>query len=443
MVAIIGRKIPTTGVTGAQAGGLGNVFTGLANVLADPLTPEIKRQNLLGLEQGVRGRSIMADAIAAAQAAHGQVDPYDLSRGGVLSGKTYPDVPLTVGANVFGATSPEATNAAIGAGHPYSGTAAGQQAQLTAMQPLEHVIDPNTGRPISVTRQAATANRMEPVLTQPQVRGAIMQNYAFTPEQMAALPESVRQMIGPGGITIDQRQEGSFGSTVGKGQGENFNETLKTGTKAQDTLTRLGRIENLLAGVETGSFAGAKASIGKIAKSFGLDDQTVASLGIDPNLPVTADTLKALVNPMIGQMIGTGPGAVIPANTFSEQDRKALEAVLPNITNLPGANKLAISMLRKMALRQQERANALRATVATASAQGHKFDSGDMLAFDKMFSEKINSEPDLFTNELAQIRQLPPSVQTPQAPMQTPAGPTQTPTNRIKIDANGNILGGL
>ena len=88
MVAIIGRKIPTTGVMGAQAGGLGNVFTGLANVLADPLTPEIKRQKLLGLEQGVRGRSIMADAIAAARAAHGQVDPYDLSRGGVLSGKT-------------------------------------------------------------------------------------------------------------------------------------------------------------------------------------------------------------------------------------------------------------------------------------------------------------------------------------------------------------------
>ena len=67
MVAIIGRKIPTTGVMGAQAGGLGNVFTGLANVLADPLTPEIKRQKLLELNQGVLGRQMQADTLEAAR----------------------------------------------------------------------------------------------------------------------------------------------------------------------------------------------------------------------------------------------------------------------------------------------------------------------------------------------------------------------------------------
>lgn len=64
MVALIGRRIPTTGIQGAQAGGLGNVFSTIAGQLADPLTPEIRRQQLLGLNQKYQGTEALANAWA-------------------------------------------------------------------------------------------------------------------------------------------------------------------------------------------------------------------------------------------------------------------------------------------------------------------------------------------------------------------------------------------
>ena len=129
MVAIIGRKIPTTGVEGAQAGGLGNVFDKFASVLADPLTPELKRQKLLELNQGVLGRQMQADTLEAMRPT-GTLDAINFYKGGVLSGAPNVSVPLGVYSLVHGAGSQQAADAAVGAGHPYQGTAPGMQAQL-------------------------------------------------------------------------------------------------------------------------------------------------------------------------------------------------------------------------------------------------------------------------------------------------------------------------
>ena len=334
MVALIGRRIPTTGVQGAQAGGLGNVFNAIAARVADPLTPEIRKQQLLGLDQSVRGRQVMADAIAAAKAAGGQVDPYDLSRGGVLSGKTYPDVPLTVGANVFGAASPEATNAAVGAGHPFSGTAAGLQAQeATKLAVAKATFENNL---------ALANNKLVPV---PNPEGGTSPVYGRAGEAVGqAIPPSqtVRNQSfwDPNTRQVYQSQDGGFTVQVGSnrvpvaGTGLQPVSNEQAVAQTQDVLTQktLTPLPAPPQGESRAALAAETAS-GPTMVGKNIAEEVAGLLGAGTAFPATTEAKNYLTN-----LVNTTRNTLLAApGRIAVQAQKWAVEPFPQATGVFGA----------------------------------------------------------------------------------------------------------
>jgi hypothetical protein len=186
MVAIIGRKIPTTGATGYQArGGLGNSFDILTKTLMDPLTPALRGEALLKAQEGRESNDALRAAIGGARSTGGLIDPYALYTAGVGSGRKADDLGgfiTGIAANVRGAEDPATTNALVGEGKPYSQTYAGfkssqdhdtakhrmsQDTVLTADARKPYVVLGENG-PTVVRQSDAYGQPAVPTLTQEQ-----------------------------------------------------------------------------------------------------------------------------------------------------------------------------------------------------------------------------------------------------------------------------------
>jgi soluble lytic murein transglycosylase-like protein len=176
-----------------------------------------------------------------------------------------------------------------------------------------------------------------------------------------------RRAAGRQMLTIDQRGEAEYEKTMGKGYADMALETVQGGNKALGTIQKLQVLDALTSGVETGRLAGAQATVGAWAQSLGIDPQ---SLGLDPKLVITADTLPTIVNSMTIGMIGPGG---MPANNFSEADRKFLVAVQPQLYDQPQARAIKTKILTRMEELKIDKANALQDAQEEAEVNGQKF----------------------------------------------------------------------
>lgn len=173
---------------------------------------------------------------------------------------------------------------------------------------------------------------------------------------------------------------------LGKARGEAQTELRTAAARAPDNIARLDLLGQLAAGVKTGATAEIQANVIALAKAAGVSDQTISTLGGDPNAPATAQAITKIVNELTIGLIGPGG---FPANSFSNADRDFLEKIFPNIRNQPEANQISIEVLKRTELRKAQKQAEWRAYTARMKAEGKKASFDD---FEDDYIEKLNSE---------------------------------------------------
>lgn len=201
---------------GASLAQLGQVLFG------DTLGNDMRRAKLTGMEMENQGRS----AVAGMYERGGPLDFNALTANAVRGGiNNIGDFERFRASNVYGAESPQATNAYVGAGGGYGNTYAGAKmardaellktqinaqkvfdaALATANNTPMNVIGPN-GQPMVVTRSQAFSNQMQPVLPLSEAQGTLAQGiFAKGPDAIVNSPDAVKKIIG--GYTADTKPD--------------------------------------------------------------------------------------------------------------------------------------------------------------------------------------------------------------------------------------------
>jgi len=227
MVAIIGRKIPTTGVTGAQAGGLGDSFSRIAAALANPLIPALRREKLIEAER----QNVGTSAVAARDFTDPNLDVASVISDSIRAGL---DPKYVSGMRQFGVVQregPETANATK-AILSVPGSQPGQTFQgfredlanrrgIARMQ-NETALTADSRKPTLVLRNGVpTWERQSEAYGQPasvpltQQQGAVLAAVRQQPGGIAGADAPTRRMIGAGDPQLTPR------NYVIKGTGEN------------------------------------------------------------------------------------------------------------------------------------------------------------------------------------------------------------------------------
>lgn len=142
-------------------------------------------------------------------------------------------------------------------------------------------------------------------------------------------------------VTKEQTEEAK---TVGKGQGERYNDLVKQGDTGFRQKTMYTRLESLLDGVETGKLTPTGTQIAAVASSVGID--------IDKNLG-NKQAAVALANQLALELRNPAGGAGMPG-ALSDSDRNFLMASVPGLSQTPQGNKLMIQYAKAMAQRSMD-----------------------------------------------------------------------------------------
>jgi hypothetical protein len=151
-------------------------------------------------------------------------------------------------------------------------------------------------------------------------------------------------------IAITMSQEKAEAQKVGAGFGEEYINIQKAATAANAKLSRLGRMEQLLEGVETGKLTTVGTQFTSLAKSFGIE--------LDPKLG-PKQAAQALAREMALELRNPSGGAGMPG-AMSDQDREFLQSMTPGLENTPEGNRLIMETARRIAKRDQQVASMAR-----------------------------------------------------------------------------------
>lgn len=181
----------------------------------------------------------------------------------------------------------------------------------------------------------------------PKQAGPIAAKYNLKPSDILPVLKVPNQPM----VQIQMKQETAEGQTVGKGFGEQYLKTQEAGIDAMGRLTKLGRMEQLLQGVQTGGLVPTMTQIQSIADSLGFQ--------VDKSLPAK-QALEALSNEMALQLRNPAGGAGMPG-AMSDKDREFLVAMSPGLSKTPEGNAMIISTAKQIAKRDQDVAKMARA----------------------------------------------------------------------------------
>lgn len=170
-------------------------------------------------------------------------------------------------------------------------------------------------------------------------------------------------------VAIDQRGESEFERAYGGGLAKEALGVIESGNKASDDMQKVQLLRGLLGQIKTGQLTPAQSTMGAWMQSVGLDPKAV---GIDPNLPASAEAASSLINKFALSNIGATTGG-IPANNFSEADRKFILQLVPSLRNRPEANDILLAAKEREAALAMKRAD----TWATARSQGMSYEKFD------------------------------------------------------------------
>lgn len=154
-----------------------------------------------------------------------------------------------------------------------------------------------------------------------------------------------RAREGASRVTVDSRQENEFSKAVGKQQGEDYSNLMKSDAMASSQLNKLGRLESLLASSgNTGKLTPPTMELKAVADSLGFK--------VDPKLPFQ-QAAQALSNEIALTLRNPAGGAGMPG-ALSDKDREFLTNMVPNLSKTPEGNKMLIDTMKKLAIREKE-----------------------------------------------------------------------------------------
>jgi len=200
----------------------------------------------------------------------------------------------------------------------------------------------------------------------------------------------------PFAVNVNQQGQSEFERTYGAGMAKEALGTIESGDKAATSLQQTQLLRGLLSGIQTGKLTPAGANLGAWAQSVGLNVP-----GIDPKLPANAEAAQTLINKAALTNIGQGG---VPANNFSEADRKFVVNMQSNLGNRPEANAIIMDAKDRMDQLAMGKADAW----ARARDQGvsyEKFNSdwrrqlstksvfGDLIAKTDALKKETNQNP--------------------------------------------------
>lgn len=171
-------------------------------------------------------------------------------------------------------------------------------------------------------------------VSDPAQRSQLLQ--AYLKKQVTHAPASSN--------TVIQMQEREESKAVGKAQGEQFNDILKSGFDAGSKINRYDRIAQLLEGVNTGKLTPTATQIAAVADSVGLK--------IDPKLGEKQAAI-ALANEIALTLRNPSGGAGMPG-ALSDKDREFLVSMTPSLATSSEGNRLIIDTAKKLAKRDQD-----------------------------------------------------------------------------------------
>ena len=247
---------------------------------------------------------------------------------------------------------------------------AGEGGQATPRQPLAAGIPgaPSPERFAAAVRLAATGNPMaaafvkawEPFMLRQQPE-QVETWQAMTPDQRRqyAVPTNVPAQISNRGqirlpgtpqtnVSIDQRGETEEAKTFGREMGTQAAAVFTDADKSRNRLGRLEQFEALANGFETGRLSPAQRTVAAWAGALGISPERMRSLGLNPAAAINGDAMASIANEITLSFIGSDG---IPANNFSDTDRKFISEIGPQLSTNPIANRIIMQGLRAAAER--------------------------------------------------------------------------------------------
>jgi hypothetical protein len=186
-------------------------------------------------------------------------------------------------------------------------------------------------------------------------------------------------------VNVDTRQETEFAKSLGKQQGEDYASLMKNDAMASGKINKLTRLETLLdSSGKTGKLTPATMELKAVADSLGFK--------VDPKLQFQ-QAAQALSQEIALEMRNPSGGAGMPG-ALSDQDRKFLQDMVPNLAKTPGGNKELLQTYKKLAQREKEVAKLAR----EYRTKTGRFDEGfyqvlsDYSAKNPLFSSKREDE---------------------------------------------------
>ena len=125
----------------------------------------------------------------------------------------------------------------------------------------------------------------------------------------------------------------------------------QSANKAMAHQNTLARLKPLAEQISTGKITPGTATVGALLQGVGIDPSVV---GIDPNLPATAEAFTAIANKLALSTRSTAEGGGMPG-AMSDADRQFLVNTMPKLSNTPMGNMLILQTEDAMANRQIER----------------------------------------------------------------------------------------
>ena len=165
-------------------------------------------------------------------------------------------------------------------------------------------------------------------------------DYMPTYERRVALKSAGRPPVPP------RPFEDQFAKDQGASASKYIDKVQQTGEKARGILATNRRVDGLLKNLETGTFTGAKLSISKIGKAFGISDEFLNKMGfMDLDEIADGETFSNIAAGFVFDALENFTGAI------SEGEREYVESVVPSLQTSPAGIRKIMAIRNAIARR--------------------------------------------------------------------------------------------
>lgn len=205
--------------------------------------------------------------------------------------------------------------------------------------------------------------------------------------------------------TITMQANTAGETEYSKGKAQDALGLERSADKTMQERQQLQVFKSLVQDFKTGKLAPAQMTAGAWADAIGIDPKTMEKFGVPANAAVNGQLIESLSNQMTLGMIGTkgGEGGSMPANNFSDADRKFLQNTVPGLARVQGGNLVLAEIKQRGLDRQLDKISMW----DDYRSQGKKFED-----FERDWRAKVRSEPSLFADipDMVRAQSAPPQA---------------------------------